>query len=368
MVLPWDFGRARFRHDRSKLIRKACSPGYFMKFNYNLYRPKKFIEDVRKINNSYFKAKDVNIPPLTKIGDADKLHREQSEGHIPALAKKLRPSQLTSSAILSRRSVAVHNASRSKKIGVKVLKPDWQKIPQTKLSISASAVSAFMRILQIFTTRVSRMPMGPLIIVLLIITGGAGLGSYQIVSSSDQQGREPSPQRSPDTKDQRQTAPPPSKEKQPTIPTADTPATVTTPPLNAGSNEGASESRQNHTNNPVVRSAPRTSPLPKNQSEAPATPNTKTPTTPSNQPPQTPPQQPAVNPPKEPDAPSEPPTTQQPSAPTTEEGSPVNPAPPDQFTTEAPFLLPGSFDNITTYNSYPENINERTTRTRIFLY
>lgn len=356
MVLPWDFGRARFRRDRSKLIRKACNPGYFMKFNYNLYRPKKFIEDVRKINNSYFKAKDVNIPPLTKIGDADKLHREQSEGRIPALAKKLRPSQLTSSAILSRRSVAVRNTSRSKKIGIKVLKPDWQKTPQTKLSISAPAVSAFVRILQIFTTRVSRMPMGPLIIALLIITGGAGLGSYQIVSSSDKQDREPSQQRSSDTKEQRQTTSPPPKEKQQTTPAADTPTVVTAPSLNAGSNESARKDRQNNTNSSIVRPTPRTSPLLKNQGEAPTTPNIKTPSAPSNQASQTPPQQqPAASPPQEPNPSQTPPTTQQPPPPATEDGSPVNPAPPDQFITETLLSLPGLFDNITTYNRYPES-------------
>ena len=57
-------------------------PPKYMKFNYDTYRPKKLIQDIWRDNNNYFYSKDVEVTPLTKIGDAAKVHQEQKAGKI----------------------------------------------------------------------------------------------------------------------------------------------------------------------------------------------------------------------------------------------------------------------------------------------
>jgi hypothetical protein len=87
-----------------------------MKFSSNIYRPKKLIQDIRRVDTDFFESKDIIVTPHTKIGDAVSRHKEQKAGRIPSLSQKLKPNQLATKALQPRRAksrIKVHAADKS---------------------------------------------------------------------------------------------------------------------------------------------------------------------------------------------------------------------------------------------------------------
>ncbi|HET6924284.1 MAG TPA: hypothetical protein VFH39_00445, partial [Candidatus Saccharimonadales bacterium] len=88
--------------------------------NYDLYKPKKLIEDVANPSSSYFKAKDISVTPLTKLGDAYETHKARKDGRIPALSNKHKPNRLWLRDLLERRkNITVRSGGGQKRIKIR---------------------------------------------------------------------------------------------------------------------------------------------------------------------------------------------------------------------------------------------------------
>jgi hypothetical protein len=61
-----------------------------VKFDYELYHPKKVFKDIQTSFSSYYKSKDVHVSPMTKIGDAAKLHGTV-RGRVPERISRRKP-------------------------------------------------------------------------------------------------------------------------------------------------------------------------------------------------------------------------------------------------------------------------------------
>jgi hypothetical protein len=150
-------------------------PKYSMKFNYKTYRPKRLIQDIWPVNNNYFKSRDVHVTPLTKIGDATKLHQEQKAGKIPALAQKLKPIQLATKILRFRRPATT-------KINVRMPdEPSLAPAHKREAAFLPALTGYARRVSGILRTRRAALPLA--MSALLVLTGGTG-GAFQLISES----------------------------------------------------------------------------------------------------------------------------------------------------------------------------------------
>lgn len=101
-----------------------------MKFNYKLYRPKKVIKDISTSTSAYFRAKDVHVSPMTKIGDA----AEMSEAGETPEANKTAQRKPIFTSTFDRSRLAI----RTKSIG-------QQSVPVNRIINTYTSMPASVR-------------------------------------------------------------------------------------------------------------------------------------------------------------------------------------------------------------------------------
>lgn len=151
-----------------------------MKFNYDIYRPRKLIQDIWRDNNNYFYSKDVGVTPLTKIGDAAKVHQEQTAGKLPALARKLKPSQLSTKTLRFWRPTI--NRRHTTKIKVRIAgEPSLASADKGKAAFISALRGYIRRVPDILQIRKTTLPLA--ISALLVLTAGT-VGGFRLISES----------------------------------------------------------------------------------------------------------------------------------------------------------------------------------------